>query len=311
VLLIGSHAAILNGLPLTRKPIDIDLIMSPSDFVQLKEFLNDDIERTILIDKRRVALKLKSSEIVEIEIAWPDSSAEWLLRGDLMCPEIPFFRIAEIQVGPHTLSVDVPLLNVLLALKLSHRYKKNSPHFLKTMHDIHALRKTGADVDGLQDFIKLREKETYDYAHPSLKRDKKNFFKDDGIKYVYDHDSIHEAVALGDKPAYRSFSAEGQEVYSSKELFNKCSEQLKLSAVVEESYVLALERSQIPFKGQVDPDRSFTMALQKVCTSITSGWFREYAWEHYWEAMSMYSPDYVNVFWNAVEKNKVKPHKVT
>src|SRR5271167_17127 len=301
MLLIGSHAAIINGLPVERKPADIDLMLTPGGFQQLRGFLKDDTEKTIFIDKRHVALKLKSGEIIEIEIAWPDSSSAELVATS--------FPQVDIPVGPHTITTSVAPLNVLLALKLSHRYKRNSPHFLKTMTDIHALRAAGAKVDGLKEFIKMREKETYDYAHPSLKRDKKNFFKDDGIKYVYNHDSIHEAIALNGTPAYRSFSADDQEVYSSRELWNECTEQLKLCAVVEESYVLALERSQIPFKGQLDPKTSFDMALMKVCTSITSGWFREYAWEHYREARSLYSPGYVNVFWDAVDQGKVKLHK--
>src|SRR5271167_631391 len=305
MLLIGSHAAIINGLHVERKPADIDLMLTPGGFQQLKEFLKDDTEKTIFIDKRHVALKLKSGEIIEIEIAWPDSSSDWLLQQRRL-PQIAEYPLS---VGEHTLTVMVPQINLLLALKLSHRYKRNSPHFLKTMADIRMLRAGGATVHTYEDFIKMREKETYDYAHPSLKRDKKNFFKDDGIKYVYDHDSIHEAIALNAKPAYRSFSADDQEVYSSRELWNECTEQLKLCAVVEESYVLALERSQIPFKGQLDPKTSFDMALMKVCTSITSGWFREYAWEHYREARSLYSPGYVNVFWDAVDQGKVKLHK--
>ena len=42
------------------------------------------------------------------------------------------------------------------------------------------------------------------------------------------------------------------------------------------------------------------MALMKVCTSITSGWFREYAWENYDKVLDLYNElgedDYVQRF---------------
>jgi len=44
----------------------------------------------------------------------------------------------------------------------------------------------------------------------------------------------------------------------------------------------------------------FEMALMKVCTSITSGWFREYAWENYQKVLDLYDSlgedDYVKRF---------------
>src|SRR5271167_4599386 len=108
MLLIGSHAAIINGLHVERKPADIDLMLTPGGFQQLKEFLKDDTEKTIFIDKRHVALKMKSGEIIEIEIAWPDSSSEWLLKNAHLTGQ------NELKVGEHEISVNVPSLNVLL-----------------------------------------------------------------------------------------------------------------------------------------------------------------------------------------------------
>lgn len=78
--------------------------------------------------------------------------------------------------------------------------------------------------------------------------------------------------------------------------------------VIDNFEVLALERSQIPFKNMA-PKTSFLIALEKVCTSITSGWFREYAWENYDKVVSLYDPNYVKMFWNAVDKGVVKQYK--
>ncbi len=80
----------------------------------------------------------------------------------------------------------------------------------------------------------------------------------------------------------------------------------RLYGVLEEAYVLALERSQIPFAGKVTPRQSFDIAIEKVCTSITSGWFREFAWENYDKVVELYRDDYVEKFKAGVDKGIVK-----
>lgn len=74
--------------------------------------------------------------------------------------------------------------------------------------------------------------------------------------------------------------------------------------------MLALERSQIPHPGKWTPEKSFMFALEKVCTSITSGWWREYAWEHHEDAVSLYESartDYVDRFKQALAAGVVRP----
>ena len=163
------------------------------------------------------------------------------------------------------------------------------------------MRVIGATIpEELQEVLKKREAETYNYAHPNLNVSSNDFFKGDEVPYIYDHDSIHEAIALLGEPAYKQYMKDGSEVMTSKEKFFAAPEHVRLLGVYEESCVLALERSQIPFGDEVSPKESFVMALSKVCTSITSGWFREYAWEQYGAVMHFYhamgEDDYVNRF---------------
>jgi hypothetical protein len=54
---------------------------------------------------------------------------------------------------------------------------------------------------------------------------------------------------------------------------------------------------------------SFMMALQKVCTSITSGWWRSFAWEHYWDAVKQYDNTYVERFKQGITTGQVKLHE--
>lgn len=244
-------------------------------------------------------IKARNGNIMEFEIAWPGSRAEKFLAFMSTQPTVP----------SRVLRVKVPELDVLYLLKMSHRFKKNSPHFMKTMQDIHTMRELGAQIrPEHMEFFLQREKDTYTNHTPKLNVTKQTFFDSSatGVIQKYDHDSIHEAVKHLEKPAYSYFKPDETEVFCSKELFDKCAEPIKLYAVLEESYVLALERSLVPHPGVKTPKEAFDMALEKVCTSITSGWFREYAWENYFKVQTLYSESFVNNFYAGLEDGTVK-----
>ena len=100
-------------------------------------------------------------------------------------------------------------------------------------------------------------------------------------------------------PAYAYFKPEDNDVLCDKDMFFACSEEIRLAAGYEETCVLALERSQIPHPHS-DPRASFLLALEKLSTSISSGFFREYVWENYDAIARMYDPMYVEKFKQAV-----------
>jgi hypothetical protein len=216
---------------------------------------------------------------VELVIAWPGSSTEDIYNLQVK---------KEWQDGSEE-NEAVADLNMLYLLKMSHRYLKNSPHFLKTMRDIQLMRALGATIEDA-DLLKKREKETYDYKHPSLMRNKQAFFNpNEGVKYIYDHDTLHLAMAVQPlTPAYTFFKQDQAEVNIDRSKWDNQPIEVQLNSVLEEATVLALERSQIPYRGTIDPRRSFQIALQKVCTSISSGWWRAFAWEYYDEVMAMF-----------------------
>jgi len=349
MLVIGSVAMDQNGRA-TKKAKDLDLIAT---FAELNEFTRelrkiDGINKVYSVPYSHNKTVLRTDQvraiypsIVEVEIAWPGSTAEELLdmtKYDQFAKQVNWWTSTSRLIR----EARVPSLDVLYTLKMSHRYLKNSPHFEKTMTDIRRLRFWKAKIFN-EDWYRRREKETYD--HPNLNATKNDFFKmNEGVNYIYDHDSIHMAMAhlstltwqvgkprLDNEemmPAYKAYAGEG-EVISSKTKFFECSEALRLYGVLEEAQVLALERSQIPY-GQIDqyrlgqqvnhlrwvhgispsktppsPRQSFDMALKKVCTSITSGWFREFAWESFERVNDMYEEDYVDRFWDAVKKGIV------
>lgn len=290
--LIGSQALKAHGFE--RNPIDVDVMGDYSEvegFFLAKEGLRSFYP---VAEGRKVIAKGSSGWTGEGEIAWEGSAAEH------------FIELASQDEGSFEKDgILIPSLNALYALKMSHRYLKNSPHFLKTMRDIREMRAAGAEIsEEYADWFARRERETYDYAHPSLMVSKGDFFAGDGVDYVFDHDSLHEAMRHLDKPAYRYYMMAGMDVMCDKDKFFETTEEVRLYGVLEEAYVLALERSQIPFGDSISPRASFDIALMKICTSVTSGWFREFAWENYETVSSMFDEGYVEKFKKA-ERNGV------
>ena len=310
MLIIGS-IALQKHIPSLdmSKNRDIDVLCTSDDMLAFVSG-NNNIKsfRPAKKSRRNWLAFLKNDRIIEFEVAEPGTSAHEIL---LLEPNLTKGRLIDNDGGIGN-AVIAPI-HILYLIKMSHRYKKNSPFFNKTMDHIHLIRKEFPLADDIFDqtgfaiMLRNREKESYDYSHPNLNVDKKSFFNPDiGVKYVYDHDEIHKIMARGERPAYTYFIKDGADVYCDKDKFFALPKEIQLNAVLEESLVLALERSQIPYKGQLDPKQSFNMALEKVCTSITSGWFREFAWEHYHEVQQLYPIDYAEVFFSAVDNGIIK-----
>ncbi|QPI13994.1 hypothetical protein MYO4S_00243 [Serratia phage 4S] len=298
MIIIGSAALVHNGLlPEGRKVQDQDYLCTMSEY---EGFCSVYKKYELLVDKPFLkAIKTPDGRIYEFNIinTKSDKLIQAYVERTTMCVH----------------GVYVPAPGTLLAIKMSHRFKKNSPHFIKTMKDIHWLRHKGVkmtDVD--QEIMRVRQQEVLSYKHPKLDVSKKEFF-DDQMGYIYDHDTIHEAIAIGGHPAYKNYMVDGSEVMTSREKFEECPHILKLAGVYEESCVLALERCLIPndFTDRIKPEQAFYMALSKVCTSITSGWFREFAWEHYLEVSNMYQRLGTDDFVKRFKKNQhmLKPFK--
>ena len=291
ILQIGSSA--YPNLFQRERRVDTDYIMSFQEFEKFKNVAGWD---TFMPTSGKNWVFRQGEDIVEVEIAWPGSSGDMLLKYCNACAT----EAAD--------DIFVASLDVCLMLKLSHRYLKNSPHFLKTMKDIKILRDSAVELnEQLLEILKVREEETYSYDHPNLDRTKDEFFVDD---YLFDHDSLHLAVAVDDQPAYTRFKRENSEVSLDMNKFDNLPLGLRLDAVYEEVAVLALERSVIPF-GK-DEQWAFEKALEKVCTSITSGRFREFAWENYdlvLEVKARQAWPYTTDFFNGIVNSTVKIRK--
>lgn len=303
MLVIGSKALEAFNIPIPRKPGDLDVICTLDEYNQEVRTLKNvgALAFAKPLSGKKFHIRTKEGWNVEAEIAWEGSTGakliEIVLENGLHLPY-------EEQDGCYFASPEV-----VLTLKMSHRYLKNNPHFLKTMNDIRLLRGLGYSVpECLKDWLVEREKETYDYSHPSLMKRKQDFF-DASVNYVWQHDDLHTALKFFELPAYTYFS--GGEVWSDMSKFFELPEEVRLHAVLEEALVLACERSQLAFPDKnIDRKKSFDVALEKVCTSITSGKFREYAYENYYKVQELYEQkgkDYVERAKEAIEHGRVRP----
>lgn len=274
MLVIGSAALVYHGIDIGREPGDTDRICTFEQFQKFTRDNKDMIKSCQPLSDCKFHVLTTDGWNNEFEIAWEGTAARQLL---------------DMYNGEGVASVDW-----LYALKMSHRYLKNSVHFLKTMSDIKLLREhisPDAQLIIDSDWFKQREEQTYTYKHPKLDVSKQEFFTDD-VPYVFNHDDLHEVVKLGGKPAYTHYLKDGSEVMTCKDKFFSVSEEIRLHGVYEEAAVLGLERAIIPFsvgkEGGPTPRQSFLKALEKVCTSITSGYFRQYGWESYDKVVALY-----------------------
>jgi hypothetical protein len=299
MLLVGSRALVLNNPEIaeTRKCVDWDFIATIEQFTAWHKATKGNLRFAVPTDGGKYYhCRDKDGMNYEFEIAWPGTSAETFL----------------IEYNAMNLGVTVTASNHdLLLIKESHKYKRNSPHFLKTMSDIKFLRgklNGGEPVEWIErnrEILKAREAETYTYAHPKLDVTSKDFFTGDGVDYVYDHDDLHIVLAVDGEPAYKSYMRDNSEVMIDMNKFFQIDQRTRLLGGLEESLVLSCERSLIPYNFEPDADAMFKFALQKVCTSITSGRFRSFCWEHYNEIVDLYyevgGSTYVDKIKSAIE----------
>lgn len=295
-VIVGSVAANHHRVIKHRQPKDYDIFATKSGYLQ---FLKDHnlTEGKVEDTRKGIVCFTEESVIVEVELAEKCSNIADILE-----------RMEETAVN-HVASPDW-----LYFLKMSHRYAKDSPHFWKTRLDIEYMRMKGIDLPkGSEELLKEREKLTYVNKLPKLNTTKEDFFKKEDSFYLYDHDTIHETVKLFDKPAYQYYMVEGAQVMTSKEKFFEQPYIIRLAGVYEESCVLALERSLIPFDFKPNPEQAFKMALEKVCTSITGGYFREFAYDNIFKVYDLYKRQgkttYVKAFKTGLKAGVVKPFK--
>jgi hypothetical protein len=305
MLIIGSVALKEGlkkyGLDLGRDPKDIDYICS---FSEMENFCEEYGLTYSKLSNYKYKTKLTNGTNVEFEIS------DYSKSGQMYIDYVHTYTEYKPDISDNCTFIHAPL-EVLLSIKRSHRHYPIQ--FDKHIRD-YSLIKTVMPVDILSNITKIREQETAErygkLKTPSLNKSSKDFFTDNVSNRVFIHDDIHRIMAYYDTPMYEYYSVGDGTVKCSKEKFYRlhCIDQIK--GVLEEAYVIALERILIPMIYSGGPlsntDTAFKWALMRICTTLTSGWFRDFATENYKQIYDYYDRKFPEKFFDAVDAGEIK-----
>jgi hypothetical protein len=181
----------------------------------------------------------------------------------------------------------------LAIVKRSHLFRKLSFDKHITQYHRHLKPATESFTGYDSWLLAKRTKETmklFPQTTPSLKQSKEDFF-DDYVTKKYDHDKIHELVAYEETPIYTKLLTEHGKVWCSEDSWKQLSFRQQCMAVAEETMVIAIERFLVPNDWKYSPKLAYFKSLEKVCTTLCSGWFRDFAIDNYPMIIDMFNKD--------------------
>lgn len=220
---------------------------------------------------------------IHFKIEWHDA---WLLNNE------EFERYTDKNYTLDILGQKVYICNPvgLSIIKRSHlwrniKFDKHITHYHKYLkkHSTHY-----DDIDKL--LLKQRIRmtmEKYPQGNPNLMQSKEDFFNDAVVK-KYDHDYLHELFAYHDKPLYTRLLRQADLAWCDEDKWLSLSHEDKLRCAAEEVQVIATERFLIPNNWKCSSKLSYNKALGKLCTTLCSGWFRDFGIDYYPELINMY-----------------------
>jgi hypothetical protein len=164
-------------------------------------------------------------------------------------------------------------LDELYTIKVSHAYwELKNKSWDKHMSDIMLMKTSGAKLDmNLHKLLYPVWVKKHGSKQMNLAQAAGNFF-DDAVMRIYDHDSIHESVAYGDRPLYEKILKNGETVdIDPAKLWEGMSYPEQVLLFREEIVATALERWMIPTDYRFSPGLAYKLALKKTITSLTKG----------------------------------------
>lgn len=283
---------------------DFDLVMSIDDFKswhnKYEKFI---IESYPTYSYKYNVIVEKNNNKYHYEIEFDSqSSSKWLLKNKEL-----FKNTMTDILGDNYI---VPSLEYLLLTKRSHlMFPVHIDKNMKYYSDIKQLVGDFVLDFKMQEYYHLRHNEANQrflekHKTRNLNVSNNDFFNNPIVKplQVLEHDTLHEIVKHRDTPIYEKMKFENKMdlAWCEESLFVKLSKEMKIESVLEESYVIALERFIIPgFKD--DLFDAFKTSLNKVCTTLCSGWFRDFAIENYDEVIMNYNDDFFMKYKNYIK----------
>lgn len=301
MLIVGSYALKYNLEKYHlagnfREPKDLDVLCTTSEMASFC------MERKLQFNQSSKCKFLARTTNGAIEF---ETTKRCVSAGDYV-EYVRKFKNADI-INLYGANMQIAPIEVLWSMKLSHRHSPRN--WKKHIEDL-MLMKHIVRWDSLDKTTKIREKETELRKTPSLNKTTKEFFDDNVSNRVFIHDEIHQVMAHYDRPLFEQIKVDPNLVKCDRNKFEALAFQDRIRCVLEEAYVIALERAVIPmiFSGGKATDRAkaFDYAIMRICTNLCNGWFREFATMNYEHIMGMYSPEYVDKFLTAVDNGRIK-----
>lgn len=293
MLIIGSRAlqyyAQERGVPF-RSPGDTDVICTRNEMLSF-------------CSARKLALKHVRIGHYLTQTA-PGRHMEFEITEDGIATSGHYYQSV---TGDRNGLLQIAPLDVLFSIKKSHRFIPKQ--WKKHIQDYHLMKSWGLE-DMYPAATALRRKEYENFKTPSLNKTADEFFDDHVSNHTFVHDDIHAIMAYREKPMFEYIKVDTNLVKCSKEKFYALNPMFRIFCVLEEAYVIALERAVIPMlyegKKLADSESALDWALFRICTTLTSGWFREYAVENYPAISAARDPFYARNFLSAVESGKIR-----
>ena len=318
MIAIGSKALLLN-LESTEENVerynksDYDVIMSWDEFVDWSNEYTKNMFSLVPTKENKYKAVIFSEDInqrkvYEIEIAFEGTSAKWLLDNKS-------FVCDGLTVGFMGEWMSTMNLPYLMFTKRSHLIYP--VHFEKNIEDYHLIKSMlGKDFkadERMHEYLALRSQEAknrYKQRTPKLNVTTEDFFSSKlNVPHYFVHDDIHEVMAHNDEPVYKKMQPDPTMAWCALDMFFALPYEMQVQAVQEEAYVIALERYIVPQYGENHTNHfeMYKNALKRICTTLCSGWFREFAIENSPEAIKRYNPNFVDILKRAVATGKIKP----
>lgn len=187
----------------------------------------------------------------------------------------------------------------LAIIKRSHLWRNLS--FGKHITHYHKFLKHYCDYES--NLYKTRRELSYKefpQKGPNLNQSVNTFFVD-AVTKKFEHDYLHELFAYDGKPMYTKMQRDKTRAWCEKDMWDKFTEHEKLWSVAEETYVIATERFLVPTNFKHYEKMAYVKSLEKVCTTLCKGWFRDYAIDNYPTVLNMFDSNRIA---------KVKPHLI-
>jgi hypothetical protein len=170
----------------------------------------------------------------------------------------------------------------LAAIKRSHLWRNYFFEKHMVVYNLHLREHLSvADADWIHERTVMTRK-AYPYRTPVLAVGNKEFFTP-AVYRKYDHDMLHELFAFGERPVFEELKRDFTKATCEKDLWDALSHEKKIQCAVEEVMVTAAERYMVPKDWKYPAKRAYIQSLEKLCTTMTSGWFRDFGIDNYME----------------------------